>query len=193
MSIEKITSSIMSDADKESAATLAAAKAECDAILAEADKTSTEIIKNSELSGQDEKTKLIERRNSVANIDARKVLLEEKQKLIAECFDKAVDKIVSMEKADYIAFLVDLAKRTKVTSGEIILNEKDASEIGDALIEALAKEIADSKITLSKENKNIRGGFLLKNGSVFINNTVEALVEESKEDLVSEVASQLFR
>ena len=98
-----------------------------------------------------------------------------------------------MKKEEYVTFLVGLVKKTGETEGQLILNERDAASVGTDLVNVLSKELADSKITLSKETKNIKGGFLLKKGSIYINGTVEALVEEAKEDLVGEVAAQLFQ
>lgn len=193
MSIEKITSKIISDAEGTAKVTLDEANAQCDAILAEAESKAEQILKAAEERGLEEKEKLISRRKSVADIDGRKIILEEKQKLIAECFDRAIEKISTMEKAEYIAFLVGLVKRTGEKEGEVILNERDAASIGQDFISALEKEIAGSKITLSKETKNIRGGFLLRKGSVFINGTIEALIDEAREDLIGEVAAQLFQ
>lgn len=193
MSIEKITSKIVSDAEKIAGDTLNEAKVQSDGILAEANKKAEEIIKEAAVKGSDEKEKLISRRKAVAEIDGRKIILQQKQQLIAECFDKAVDKIVAMEKDDYIKFLAKTAKNTGITQGEVIMNEKDAKNIGPEFIEVLAKEIPGSKITLSEEKRNIKGGFLLRNGSVYINGTIEALLEEAKEDLVGEVAGILFQ
>lgn len=193
MSIEKITSKIISDAESIAKVTLDEANAECDAILARADSKAEQILREAGERGQDEKEKLISRRKAVADIDGRKIILEEKQKLIAECFDQAIDQITSMKKEEYIAFLAGLVKKTGETEGELILNQKDAASVGTDLVNTLSKELAGSKITLSKETKNIRGGFLLKKGSIFINGTVEALVDEAKEDLVGEVAAQLFQ
>ena len=179
MSIEKITSKIVSDAESIAQVTLDEAKAECDAILARAESEAEKVLREAQERGQKEKEKLI--------------ILEEKQKLITECFDRAIEQIASMEKEEYIAFLAGLVKKTGETEGELILNEKDAASVGTDLVNVLSKELAGSKITLSKETKNIRGGFLLKKGSIYINGTVEALVEEAREDLVGEVAAQLFQ
>lgn len=193
MSIEKITSKIVSDAESTAQVTLDEAKAECDAILARADSEAEKVLKEAQERGQSEKEKLISRRKAVADIDGRKIILEEKQKLIAECFDEAIERISFMKKEEYVTFLVGLVKKTGETEGQLILNERDAASVGTELVNVLSKELADSKITLSKETKNIKGGFLLKKGSIYINGTVEALVEEAKEDLVGEVAAQLFQ
>ncbi len=193
MSIEKITSKIISDAEDTAKVTLDEAKGLCGEIIAEAEKKAASILENAEKRGLEEKEKLIARRKAVADIDGRKLILEAKQKLIAESFEKAIDKLCSMEEQAYIEFLSGLVEKTGETEGELILSPKDRKAVGEALITYLSEHLADSRFTLSEETRNIRGGFLLKKGSVYINGTIEALVEEAKENLMSEVASRLFQ
>lgn len=192
MSIEKITSKIIDDAKKNADTVLDQARAESDEILANASKKAEEVKKNAEIQGAEEKGKLVSRRKAVADIDGRKTILQEKQRLIAKCFDSAIEKITSMEKKAYIDFLAETVKSTGETEGELILNERDYKDVGAELVKQLSKGSAGSSITLSKEIRDIKGGFLLKKGSVYINGTVEALVDEAREELTGEVAKQLF-
>lgn len=193
MSIEKITSKIISDAQVAAQKTLDEANARCDEILAEAEKKAAAIVKSAEEKALDEKQKLIARRKSVVEIDGRKLILDAKQKMIASCFEQAIDKLTSMEKENYIAFLAGLVEKTGEKEGQLILNEKDRAEIGGELIARIAQNLPDSQITLAEETGNIRGGFLLKKGSVYINGTIEALVGEAREELIGEVANRLFQ
>ncbi|MGN0658673.1 MAG: V-type ATP synthase subunit E [Emergencia sp.] len=192
MSIEKITSKIIRDAESQAEAAMNEVKTQCDAILAQAGTEADEILKKAEKDGQADREKLISRRKAVADIDSRKIVLGEKQKLIAECFDGAVEKITAMDSGEYIAFLVDLLRKTGETEGELILNKKDAAAIGEGLVAAAAEKIPGSRITLGNETRNIQGGFLLKKGSVYVNGTIEALVSEAREELTGEVAARLF-
>lgn len=193
MSIEKITSKIVGDAEKEAETVLMQSKSQCDAILAEAQAKAEEIIAKAEEEGEKEKEKLIFRKKAVADIDGRKLLLVEKQKLIAGCFDKAEAELCSMEREQYIEFLVHLLKSTGQDSGELILNAGDAQSIGPALVSAAAGQIPESRIVLSGETRDIKGGFLLKQGSVYINGTIETLIEEAREELAAEAAACLFQ
>ena len=193
MSIEKITSKIISDAEAEAKVTLDESREKCEAIIAEAEAKAAQMIKDAEINGQADREKLIARRNSVADIDGRKLILHEKQKYIRSCFEKTGEKLASMEKNEYIDFLVSIVKNTGETEGELILNEKDSSAIGADLIGRLEKELPGSRFTLSNETRNIKGGFILKNGSVFMNGSVESLIESATEKLIGEVAGQLFQ
>ena len=193
MSIEKITSKIISDAQAQAEITLDEAKAQCDAILAEAAVKAEEIVKKAEIEGLAEKENLISRKKSVADIDGRKVILAEKQNLITECFAQALEKIVAMDEKQYVDFLAGLVKKSGVMEGELILNAADKERIGEALAVAVQAAMPDSRIVLSEETRNVKGGFLLKTGAVYYNSTIEALVEEAREELTGEVALQLFQ
>ena len=193
MSIEKITSKIISDAEEIARVTLDEAKAQCDGIIAEAEEKAAAVVRNAEEQGREDKEKLIARKKAVADIDGRKMVLAAKQELIAQCFEKAVERLVSMEPAQYVEFLAGLVTKTGETEGELILNPKDREAVGAELIDYLSKNLPGSAVTLSDETRNIRGGFLLKKGSVYMNGTIEALVEEAKEDLIGEVAGRLFQ
>ncbi len=239
MSIEKITSKIIGDAEQAASAVRADAAEKCDEIIRAAEAKAEEILADGQRRGAEEKEKLITRKKSVADIDGRKMILETKQKLISQCFDAAADRIVSLEKDRYIAFLTALVKKTgekegekmiletkqklisqcfdaaadRIVSlekdryiafltalvkktgekeGELILNPNDRSRLGEELISALNAEIEGCRITLSSETRSIRGGFLLKKGLIYMNGTVEMLIEEAREKLAGEVASQLF-
>ena len=50
----------------------------------------------------------------------------------------------------------------------------------------------EGKFTLSEETRNLRGGYMLQNGQVYINNSVEAMVDEKRRELTGDVASILF-
>ena len=172
MSIEKITAKIISDAQEQADTAADQARKECSEILSAAKAEADEILKRAESEGNSQKERLISRRRSVAQIDGRKVILEEKQKLIANCFEQAIERITSMGGDAYTAFLVRL--------------------LADKLVKTASKRIANSSFTLSQETRDIRGGFLLKNGSVYVNCTVEALVDENRAELVGDVAARLF-
>lgn len=193
MSIEKITSKILSDAEGSAKVVLDEAKAKADGIVAEAEAKAAQVLEKAEKQGLEDKEKLITRKKAVADIDGRKLVLEAKQQLIGQCFEKAVDKLTSMDKDRYIEFLAGLVAKTGETEGQLILNPRDRESLSAELTEYLSRNLPGSEITLAEETKPIRGGFLLKKGSVYINGTIEALVEEARETLIGEVAGRLFQ
>ena len=192
MSIEKITSKILAEAQELKEQTLSQAATDSDAVLEEARKKAQEMVEDSKRRGLEEKDKIISRRKSVADIDCRKVFLAKKQELIGQCFEKAVEDIISMDEKKYIDLLTELGKSSGMTKGQLIFNEKEKESIGAKVVLALNGAVAGGDFSLSEETRNIRGGYMLMCGQKFANNTVEALVEESKQDLTAEVAKMMF-
>ena len=192
MSIEKITSKIISEASELKEKTLSEARAQSDAVLAEAQRKAQEMVEESKKRGLEEKEKIISRRKSVADIDCRKVFLAKKQELIGQCFDKAVDEIISMDEADYTDLLTALGKSSGLTAGQLIFNEKERAAIGQKVVDALNAAVTGGSFALSEETRKLRGGYMLMCGQTFINNTIEALVEEARPELVAEVAKMMF-
>ena len=122
MSIEKITSKILAEAQELKEQTLSQAATDSDAVLEEARKKAQEMVEDSKRRGLEEKDKIISRRKSVADIDCRKVFLAKKQELIGQCFEKAVDDIISMDEKKYIDLLTELGKSSGMTKGQLIFN-----------------------------------------------------------------------
>lgn len=192
MSIEKITSKILSEASELKEKTLGEARAQSDAVLAEAEKKAQEMVEAGRKRGLEEKEKIISRRKSVADIDCRKVFLAKKQELIGQCFEKAVDNIISMEEAEYIDLLTALGTDSGMTAGQLIFNESERAAIGQKVVDALNSKVEGGNFTLAEETRKLRGGYMLMCGQTFINNTIEALVEEARPELTAEVAKMMF-
>lgn len=193
MGIDNITSKIICEAGQKADDILTNARAAGDAIIAEAENKADRMLETAEKNGRIEKEKLIVRKKSVAYIDGRKMLLEKKQEIIKSCFDRAVDKIVSMEKEDYVSFIAGLVEQTGETEGSLILNDADREKIGRDLIRHLNEYIDGGNFVMHDKTKSIRGGFILVKGPVSINCTIENLVDEAREELTGKAAEQLFR
>ncbi|MBR3784794.1 MAG: V-type ATP synthase subunit E [Firmicutes bacterium] len=191
MSIEKITSKIVGDAEEKKKAVLAEAKAKADEILAAARKEADDFVSSETARGRQMKETLIERHGSVAAIDCRKLVLRQKQELLEDCFAQAVQALSQLPEEEYVDFLVALGKAAGEKEGALIFNERDKAAVGAKVCEKLSAA-AGGTFVVAEETRAIAGGFFLQAGKVFINNTVEALVAEHKEAMNSEVAGKLF-
>lgn len=192
MSIEKIRSRILGEAEAERDITLAEARARSEAVLAEAEKNAATLLADAERRGKIEKDKIITRRKSVADIDCRKVFLAKKQEIIEACFARAIDEITDMPKAAYIELLVHLGKISGVKAGVLIFNERDKQSVAAEVCRALNEAVDCGSFIVSEKTGKMRGGYLLNTGNVTVNNTIEALVSEAKSELTAETAKLLF-
>ena len=148
MGIEKITGRIEGDAKAQADSILKRAEKQGKKIMEDAELSKKQILEDAEKKGKTDKEKIIGQKKAVADIDGRKMVLEKKQKLINDCFDEAADIIASMDRDDYIRFLVSIIRESGVKKGMLILNERDRA-IVDELKEAV-----------EKENKRILNNFL---------------------------------
>lgn len=192
MSIEKITGKIIGEAEENREQMLAEARAKAEEILAAAEQQAAAHMASEKARGLADKEKLISRRRSVSDIDCRKVILQEKQDLIAACFAQATTAITQMPEAQYLDLLVALGKQTGLTAGKLIFNAKERQAIGAKVVDALNAQTEGGKFVLAEETRTLQGGFLLQSGNVYMNNTIEALVEESRDKLSAEIAAMLF-
>lgn len=188
MSIESITARILQEAKDEAEQLMKQTESERDALLAgaaeEAEAAKTEVAAKAK---EDAKV-LGERRSSVAELEARKLRLSAKQEMIDRSFEEAVKLLAGMPEKEYQAFLMELLAPYQTQPGEILLNEKDKKAYGKALAEALK----DSPLTISEETAPIQGGFILQQGSVSLNASLEKLMETQKKQITAEIAAVLF-
>ena len=191
MSIEKITSKILGDAEAERDIVLAEARSQSDAVLAEAEKKAAMLLADAERRGEIEKEKIITRRKSVADIDCRKVFLAKKQEILEDCFARAVTEITAMPENDYITLLVELGKASGAKEGLLTFNEKE-QRIAQQVCRALNETVEYGNFAVSEKKGSMQGGYLLTTGLTTVNNTIEALVAEAKTELTAEAAKMLF-
>ena len=97
-----------------------------------------------------------------------------------------------MEEDQYVDFLINLGKQTGEKQGQLIFNKKDKETVGEKVCQKLNETSEDAKFELADETRNIKGGFIMQVGKVYINNSVEALVAENKDAINGEVAAMLF-
>ena len=90
MSIEKITSKILGEAEEDKKVVLADAQREASAIVTSAKAEADAFLAEEEARGLDIKEKTISRRKSVADIDSRKLILQKKQESLNYALQHAI-------------------------------------------------------------------------------------------------------
>ena len=127
----------------------------------------------------------------ITRMEARKSVLSVKQEMVEKSFDLATQMIISLPDEKYVAFLADLVKKAGPDGDEeIILNAADRTRIGDALIKAVNDDGA--KMKLADETRDMKGGLILRRGSIETNCSVELLVELCRGELSAKLADVLF-
>ena len=190
---EKIIAHIGADAKAQADAILAQAEAKCAEIREgyeqQAKQAYAERIRAGVKANQDR----LDSMERLAKMEGRKAVLALKQDMVAESFDRACDKLVNLPAAEYGTFLAKLAVKASVTHDEeVVLNARDRKALGDKVIEAANKALGGGKLTLSRETGNFKGGLILRRGSIEANCTAELLVDLCREEMAAELAGVLF-
>lgn len=190
---EKIIAHILADAKEQADAILAQAEQQCADIRAEYDAKAKEAYTERIRRGVADCQDRVDSMDRIARMEARKGLLALKQQKVSDSFDLACEKIVNLPAEQYTAFLAKLAAKASVTGDEeIVLNAKDASAVGSAVVDAANALLGNGKLTLSEKTGSFAGGLILRRGSIEANCTVELLVELCRSEMSAQIAKLLF-
>ena len=193
--LEKITSEIKADADKSVAAIIDKANAEASDILAGAEKEAAEAVAkiNHDVSVRLSASKSTA--ESAAALRKRRLILEEKQKLIGEVIEEAKNLIYALPDDVYFEKILKLAeKNVNPAEGTIIFNAKDLSRL-PADFETKLNVVAVAKggrLTVSKETRPIDGGFVLLYEGIDQNCSITSLFETNIESVQDKIQKLLF-
>lgn len=195
--INNLTSKILSDAEERK-----------ESILKEANEEKAKIVSKKEALAKSEEATMVEKAKteaktakeriiSGADLRSRNEKLTAKQAVIDKVFEKSIEKLCKMSDQEIKEFIKNKIVNADVVGDEtIILNEKgnklvDANLLKEINSELLAKG-KKGELTISKEVRNFKGGFILEKDGIEINNTFEDLVNSERDDLEFEVAKVLF-
>jgi V/A-type H+-transporting ATPase subunit E len=193
MSIEKITEKILSEANEDAQRAIEKAESDKTTVLQDAQNRVQEIIKDAEERSKADAELVKSRKISSAELEGRKMRLAAKQDAISKCFEKAKDTLAEMPEDDYIKLMVKLIHDTGMTQGELLLNQKDHKSVGSKIVKQVNSAGKFEKLELSKEKINAKGGFVLRNGAIEINTTLDTMVNAVKESVTPEVVEALFQ
>jgi len=143
-----------------------------------------EILKAASFKAQRRRDRIL----TTTNLEARRIVLEEKERLIEEAYGKALVKLKKLGKKSYQDIIKKmLLKIAKTGSGEIIISKEDRKRITPSFIKSISKELK-----ILKEEREISGGFILKRDKIEINNSFESLLRSKREDLELRLVRILF-
>ena len=191
--IEKITARIAADAEAANSAVREESAKRIAEIRAEYEKKAQEQSAAILRAGEREAQQLASRVERTAQLDAKRQLLAVKQEMVSEAFELAKSKFAQMPQAEYVAYLSRGIVAACSGDAQLVLNAADKERYG-AQLEALVNVLLKGKgsITVAEETADIIGGFILKQGNVEVNGTVDILLELIRGELAAQVAQVLF-
>lgn len=189
--IEKITGRIRADAQAEADAILAAARKEAGETEAsfrrQAEGERALLLAKAEKAAAEREERLV----SAAQMEGRKTILAARQEMVEKAFDTALERLCSMPEDQYVRVLVGLVQKASSTgSEEVLFSPADRKRVGKAVVEGA--NATGKHLTLSGETRPIRGGFILRDGSVEVNCAFETLIRLEKGRSAAQAAKILF-
>ena len=189
---EKIIAHIQADAKAEADAILAQAEQQCAGIREDYENKAQENYALKIREGVKKCEDAAESQRRIAQMESKKNILAFKQEMVSASFDKALDAIKGLSGNEYLEFLTRLAVKSAPNGeGEIVLNEKDKKGFGAKLVET-ANKMLGGNLTLSDKTGEFEGGLKVLNGAVEVNNTLELLIDLCRSDMAAELAKILF-
>jgi len=143
-----------------------------------------EILKAASFEAQRRRDRIL----TTTSLEARRIVLEEKERLIEEAYKKALAKLARLGKKSYQDIIKKmLLKVAKSGSGEVIISREDKKRITPSFITSINKELK-----ISKEDREIIGGFILKREKIEVNNSFKSLFRSKREELELRLVKILF-
>jgi V/A-type H+-transporting ATPase subunit E len=196
--LSAIASEVLEDVLKEAEATISESEREAEKILKtakeEAEKNYAAALNQATTKGEAEKLKIA----SLTAVEIRNRLLQTKETLVDESFQKALDSLKEFVKTDkYNDYLLKLIEKgaEKIGSKKLIVhvNAKDKAWLMQNNLSRLSKKLS-CQLNLSDQVEDCIGGFKVQSvdGKVIYDNTLENRLQELKPALRVEVAKILF-
>jgi vacuolar-type H+-ATPase subunit E/Vma4 len=194
MSLEKLESAIIAEANNEADKIVTEAKKEAEILYnkfgQENKKKFDEAVVHSETAAARETVRLI----GIARHEGRLSVLREKNNVIDIVFSKAseyYDNLSDNEKKElFEKWLMTLSPEI---SGTIRLNPKDADLLKNGFLEKInSGRDEKSKILSIVPDKNISGGFIIDGENFSADFIFEKKLKELRESLAGELAKELF-
>lgn len=193
--LDKIIGHITADASEEVKTILDKANAEAEGIKSDAERKAAAECDKIAKKAEADVAAIIERGKSSAELKTRQMMLGEKQKLINETVYMAKDRLESMDDKAYTEFITALfAKHMPSKDACLKFGAADIGRIPQDVLDGFVKKAGDAgiKLTVSGEDQGIKNGFILDYGEIEENCTIDALIDQSIDDLQDKVKAILF-
>ena len=191
MSLAQITEKIRSDAQREADEILAKARARAELIAQRAEEEIDSIKSGFIRRFEVERPEIFRRREIVANLDVKKMMLQSSRDLIQDVYDIALEKMKTMDRDDQIKLCEALLKKaikTKDEELEVSANEKYLDQVW---LDGFNRENG-TNLVFSERKPDIAGGFILTRGRISTNCSWDMLIRIAQEKQESDVVKRLF-
>lgn len=193
--LDKITARILEESAAKAKEITDEARQKAEAITADGQRRTAEECERINKKAEAAVLNTQDKGKTSAQLRHKQILLAGRQELIHEAIDTARKELSSLNDAEYKEFIVGLFNRhLPGQAAELKLNVLDKTRLGSDTLEALkaAAQANGAKLTISDEPADIKNGFVLSYGGVEENCTIDALFDQSMDDMQDKVKDILF-
>ena len=192
--LETILQTILEEANTDAQAVLDRAREDAANILAEAksesDRACAAIVEEAKRQAAD----ILLRAGSSAEMQRRRALLAEKQRLLNYAVEAAKAAVLSLPDGDYFNYLIRLAaQNAEAGTGILVLSSRDLARMPSDFADALNRALPEAaKLEISSEGRNFEGGCILQYGDIDKNCSLSAIFDENRERILDAAQQSLF-
>lgn len=192
--LERIIAQIDAEAASEAEKMLSDANTEAKRIMdeakAEADAKTVAMKKDSD----DNVAEVRRSRESAAGLLRRQRALAQKQMLLEETLEKALNALYDLPDAKYFELLAKLvANEAEPQAGEMFLSEKDKARMPKGFEKDLQKMLPKGgSLVVAQATKPLDGGFVLKYGDIEQNASFKAIFAARADEFSDLISGTLF-
>lgn len=190
MSKEAIIDKILSDANLKGDAIIGEANEKADEIISLAAKQCKDYLYKSKTEIDRLTLEIDERSRSVAELDARKLLLAAKTQVLDSVYAKTLEKLRNLDKEQYSALIFAILENAK--DGDVVtVSEREKDIVTKESLADFAKKKGIS-LTLADKFGDFDGGVVISENGVDNNFTLEVEVALLREQTETRIAKEIF-
>ena len=190
MSKEAIIDKILSDANLKGDAIIGEANGKADEIISLAAKQCKDYLYQSKTEIDRLTLEIDERSRSVAELDARKLLLAAKTQVLDDVYAKTLEKLRNLDKEQYGALIFAMLENAK--DGDVVIISKREKDIVTKQSLADFAKKKGIKLTLADKLGDFDGGVIISENGVDNNFTLDVEVSILREQTETKIAKEIF-
>ncbi len=190
MSKEAIIDKILSDANLKGDAIIGEANEKANEIISLAANQCKDYLYKSKTEIDRLTLEIDERSRSVAELDARKLLLAAKAQVLDSVYAKTLEKLRNLDKEQYSALIFSMLENAK--DGDVVtVSEREKDIVTKESLADFAKKKGIS-LTLANKFGDFDGGVIISENGVDNNFTLEVEVALLREQTETKIAKEIF-
>jgi len=187
-----VVKKILKDAEEKAKDILQNAQEEASSRISAVEVENKELLKRAKKEAERIKQQEITKMVDMEELEARKLILTEKRKIITEVYNKSLEKLHSLDKSKYREFIKSLIVKYFSSGDEEVLIGSEDKKVLSGIVEEINKS-KGLHLKESGEEPWIDKGAILKRGKVYTNISLKALLKKMFEEMQSEIIKDLFK